>query len=284
MILVIGGTGKVGSEVVKQLAQKKVKARILVRNAQREAEIKKLGFETALGDVTQIGTIEPALKGVEKLFLLTLASPQQSTQEIAIMDAAKKSGVKQVVLVSAMGVSSASPLTLARNHGQSEDYLKKSGLSWTILQPHSFMQNILNQAGAIKSQGAIYGNFKEGKIAMVDVKDIAAVAVAALTEPGHEGKTYVITGGEAVTYAQVADKLSAVAGKKVNYVDVPSAGLVQSMTSMGMPDWLASDMAKFGEIFAAGHGAATTDVVENVAKKKPVTVDQFLKDNAPAFR
>ena len=223
MILVIGGTGKVGSEVVKQLAQKKVKARILVRNAQREAEIKKLGFETALGDVTQIGTIEPALKGVEKLFLLTLASPQQSTQEIAIMDAAKKSGVKQVVLVSAMGVSSASPLTLARNHGQSEDYLKKSGLSWTILQPHSFMQNILNQAGAIKSQGAIYGNFKEGKIAMVDVKDIAAVAVAALTEPGHEGKTYVITGGEAVTYAQVADKLSAVAGKKVNYVDVPSA-------------------------------------------------------------
>ena len=226
MILVIGGTGMVGKEVVKQLAQKKAKARILVRSAQKEAEVKNLGFETAQGDVTQIGTIEAALKGVERLFLLTPASPNQSAQEIAVIDAAKKAGVKQVVLLSAVGVSVDSPITLARNHAKTEEHLKKSGLGWTILQPHSFMQNLLNQAGGIKSQGALYGNFKDGKVAMVDARDIAAVAVAALTEPGHEGQTYVITGGEAVNYAQVAEKLSAVSGKKVNYVDVPSAGLV----------------------------------------------------------
>lgn len=284
MILVIGGTGTVGGAVVKLLADKKAKARVLVRSAQKEAEVKKLGFETAQGDVTKLNTIEPALKGVEKIFLLTPASPQQADQEMAIVDLAKRAGVQHVVLLSTVGVSVDSPLTLARNHARSEEHLKKSGLSWTILQPHSFMQNLLNQAGGVKAQGAIYGNFKDGKVAMVDARDIAAVAVAALTEPGHEGKVYVITGGEAVDYAQVAEKLSAVTGKKVNYVDVPSAGLVQSMTAMGVPNWLAGDLAKLGEVFAAGHGAATTDVVEKVAKKKPNTVDQFLKDYAPAFK
>jgi uncharacterized protein YbjT (DUF2867 family) len=284
MILVIGGTGTVGGAVVKQLADKKAKTRVLVRNSQKEAEVKKLGLETAQGDVTKPDTLGAALKGVERLFLLTPASPQQADQEMAVVDLAKRAGVQHVVLLSAVGVSADSPLALARNHARSEEHLKKSGLAWTILQPHSFMQNLLNQAGGVKTQGALYGNFKDGKVAMVDARDIAAVAVAALTEPGHEGKTYVITGGEAVDYIQVAQKLSAVTGKKVNYVDVPSAGLVQSMTSMGVPDWLAGDLAKLGEVFAAGHGAATTDVVEKVAKKKPNTVDQFLKDYAPAFK
>src|SRR5208282_3919972 len=115
-----------------------------------------------------------ALKGAERLFLLTPASPNQSAQEIAVIDAAKKAGVKHVILLSAVGVSVDSPITLARNHAKTEEYLKKSGLAWTILQPHSFMQNLLNQAGGIKSQGAIYGNFKDGKVAMVDSRDIAA--------------------------------------------------------------------------------------------------------------
>jgi uncharacterized protein YbjT (DUF2867 family) len=283
MILVIGGTGKVGGELVKQLSQAGVKARVLVRNAQKAEAIQKLGLETAVGDVTQIATIEPALKGVEGLFLLTAASLNQASEEIAIIDAAKKAGVKRIVLLSAIGADIQSPITLAQQHAKSEEHLKASGVSYTILRPHSFMQNLLGSAPTIK-QGALYANFKDGKIAMVDTRDIAAVALAALTQSGHEGKTYLITGGEAVSYSQLGEKLSTLTGKSVKYVDIPTSAASKAMTGFGMPEWLANDLAKLGEVFAAGHGSATTDVVEKVAKKKPVTVDEFLKEHVEAFK
>lgn len=284
MILVLGGTGKVGSELVKQIAQAGIKAKVLVRSAQKAESIKKLGLETVEGDVSQIATIEAALKGIESLFLLTTASLNQADTEIAIMDAAKKAGVKKIVLLSAMGAGAQSPSNLGRQHGKSEEHLKALGLAYTILEPHAFMQNILGSASSIK-QGAIYSNFKDGQIAMVDARDIAAVALAALTQPGHEGKTYVVTGGETFSYPQLAEKISALTGKKVSYVDVPSAKVIEAMTVwMKMPEWLANDLAKLGEIFAAGHGAATTNVVETVAKKKPITIDEFLKDNVEAFK
>ncbi len=284
MILVIGGTGTVGSEVVKQLAAKKAKARVLVRNAQKEAEVKKLGLETAQGDITRLDSIEAALNGVDHVFLLTPAGPSQGDQEIAIINRSQKAGVKHLVLLSAIGADADSPITLARQHAKAENHLKKSGLGYTILQPHSFMQNFLMQAGSIKGHGAFYGNFKEGKIAMVDARDIAAVAVECLMEAGHEGKTYLITGGEAITQSQAAEKLSSILGKQVKYVDIPSEEIVKSMTGMGMPDWLASDLSKLGEVCAAGNGAVTTDAVEKVAKKAPHKFDQFAKDYAPAFK
>lgn len=283
MILVIGGTGKVGGELVKQLAQAGVKTRVLVRSAQKAEAIHKLGLETAEGDVTQIATIEAALKGVEGLFLLTTANPNMGDIEIAVMDAAKKASVKKIVLLSAMGVSAQSPMTLGRQHAKAEDHLRNLGLAYTILQPTGFMQNILGSAGSIK-QGAIYSNFKDGQIAMIDARDIAAVALAALTKPGHEGKTYGITGGEAFSYYQLADKISALTGKKVSYVDVPSSEVVKAMTGFGAPEWLAKDLATLGEAFAAGYGAATTDVVEKATGKKPITIDQFLKDHVEAFK
>lgn len=284
MILVIGGTGKVGGELVKQIAQAGIKAKVLVRSAQKAESIHKLGLETAEGDISKIATIEAALQGVDSLFLLTTANLNMADLEIAIMDAAKKAGVKKIVLLSAMGVSVQSPLTLGQQHAKSEEHLKTLGLAFTILQPHAFMQNILNSAASIK-QGAIYSNFKDGQIAMVDARDIAAVALAALTQPGHEGKTYVVTGGETFSYPQLAEKISTLTGKKVNYVDIPSTKVVEAMTGwMKMPEWLANDLAKMGENFAAGHGASTTNVVETVAKKKPITIDEFLKDNLAAFK
>jgi uncharacterized protein YbjT (DUF2867 family) len=284
MILVIGGTGKIGREVVQKLAQAKAKTRVLGRSAQKLDEARSLGLETALGDYLDIPSVEKALAGADHLFLLTVATPSQGSEDIAVMDAAKRSGVKHIVYLSAIGADIHSPLTLGQQHGKAEEHLKSMGLGYTILQPHSFMQNLLGQAGSIKAQGSLYGNFKDGKVAMVDARDIASVAVACLTQPGHEGKTYAITGGEALSYAQVAEKFSTYLVKKVAYVDVPSEGLVKSMTGMGFPEWLAGDLAKLGEVFAAGHGSTVSDVVEKVTHQKPITLDQFIQDNLPAFR
>jgi uncharacterized protein YbjT (DUF2867 family) len=285
MIFIIGGTGKIGQELLKQLAVKNVKAKVLVRSAQKAESVKSLGHEPVEGDFTKPATFENALKGVEKLFLLTTSANQDrwAADEIAIVEAAKKAGVKTIVQLSVSGASLDSPINLAQQHAKVEAFVKSSGLSYTILQPTGFMQNFLGQAGSIK-QGAIYGNYKEGKMPFVDARDIAAVAVAALTESGHEGKTYPITGGEALSYSQVASKLSQVTGKTVNYVDIPAEGVVKGMTGMGFPEWLAKDLSKLGEAVAAGYTGQISDVVEKVTHKKPITLDQFLQDHAAAFK
>jgi uncharacterized protein YbjT (DUF2867 family) len=285
MILVIGGTGKVGNELIKQLSQKGIKAKVLVRSAQKSETVKNLGHEPVEGDYTKAATLDNAFKGVEKLFLLTTSASADSwaTNEIAVIEAAKKAGVKKVVLLSAVGSAPDSPIGIAREHAKTEEHLKKSGLAYTILQPGGFMQNFLNQTATIK-QGALYGNFKEGKMAFIDARDIAAVAVAALTEAGHDGQTYILTGGEPLSYGEVAAKLSHATGKSVKYVDVPTEAAVKGMVGAGMPEWLSKDLAKLGEAVAAGYTGHTTDLVEKVAKKKPIAFDQFLKDNVEAFK
>lgn len=285
MIFIVGGTGKIGRELIQQLSQKGIRAKVLVRNAQKAESVKKLGHEPVEGDYTRPASFEASLKGVESLFLLTTSASADrwAADEIAVIEAAKKAGVKKVVLLSASGSSLDSPLNLGRQHAQAEEHLKKSGLTYTILQPGGFMQNFLNMLPTIK-QGAIYGNYKEGKMAFIDARDIASVAVAALTESGHDGQTYVITGGESLSYAEAASKLSKVTGKTVNYVDVPKEAVIKGMTQAGFPEWLAQDLAKMGDVVASGHAGRTTDVVEKVAKKKPYTLDQFFSDNAAAFK
>jgi len=291
MILIIGGTGKVGSELVKQMAETKSPARVLVRNAEKAKKVEGLGLEVVVGDLTNLISIEDALKGIEKMFLLTPPSPNEADLKNSIIEIAKRTGVDYVVLLSGAGADLNSPISQAQQHAKSEAYLKASGLAFTILRPYFFMQNFFNQAdtikgnfgGGIKSEGAIYGNFKDGKIAMVDTRDIAAVALACLTENGHNGQTYIITGGETITNAEAAEKLSTVLGKKINYVDIPSEHLIKGMTSVGTPEWLARDLSMLGDEFASGKFANTTDVIERVTNKKPITFDQFAKDYAKAF-
>ena len=283
MIMVIGGTGKIGGELVKQIAQAKLKARILVRSGENVEAIQKLGLETALGDVSKIETIKAALQGVESLFLLTAPSLNMADIEIAIMDEAKKAGVKKIVLQSAMGVNFQSAQTFVHEHAESQEYLKKLGVPFTILQPSSFFQNFL-ALKSINKQGAIYGNYKDGKMGFVDAKDIASVALAALTQTGHEGKTYVITGNEALTYGEVASKVSRATGKTVKYINVSTDEAVKGMVDNGTPEWLSMDLGKSGERLAAGDMREITDVVQKVTHQKPITIDQFLTDNVEAFK
>lgn len=282
-ILIIGGTGKVGSALVQQLAQKKIKARVLLRNNNKVNQIENLGMTTAMGDVTNIASIAAAMKGIEKLFLLVSPNPDEAKIKSAIIEEAKKAGIKHIVMLSGAGANNNSAISQAQQHAKAEDYLKASGLDFTILQPYFFMQNFINQAVAIKSQGAIYGNYGEGKLAIVDARDIAAVATACLTENGHNNQTYIITGGEAITNADAAKIVSDIIGKNVNYVDMPSEQLKGSLTNMGYPEWLANDLVMLGENISAGEFSKTTDTVERIAHKNPISFSEFIRDNANVF-
>ena len=181
------------------------------------------------------------------------------------------------------GQVSTRPSEILRQHGETDEALIDSGLPYTILRPNSFYQNMLWSAATIKDHGAFYLPMGNARQSLVDVRDIAAVAVQVLTGTGHEGKTYVITGPESLSYHEVADKLSAVLGRSIRYVDVPPEAAFESMLKAGMPQWNARAVTELYGIFAAGEAAGTTDTIERITGRAPISFDQFARDHAAAF-
>lgn len=282
MIIVTGATGTIGKDVVKELQGLGARFRVMTRDPERAQKL--LGnVEIVKGDLGDRASLVEAFKGGTKLFLLGPVSQTQVADQHNAIEAAKTAGIAHVVRVSAMGADPGSTLSIARWHGETDEELRRSGLKWTILRPHVFMQNFLRNARIIGQQGAIYGSCMDGRVAMVDARDIARVAAHALVDAGHEGRTYILTGGEAITFAQVAETFSHVLGRPVKYVDLPPEQAKPAMVGMGMPAWLAADLLGLASTFAAGQGARITDAVEKVGKAKPRTLEQFVRDHTSAF-
>jgi len=284
VILVTGATGTVGREVVAQLAAAGAPVRALVRDPGKAAALLPAGVDLAPGDLDRPATLAAALQGVEKVFLLSPADPRQVEQQGNVILAARRAGVGHVVKMSALGASTGSPVSLLRWHRQTEKELEKSGVAYTHLRPHFFMQNMLGMAAAIAAQGVVHAPMKDGRVSIVDARDIAAVAVGVLTRAGHEGKTYDVTGPEALSYADMAGKISAAIDKQVTYVNVPFTEARRDLVGAGMPEWLADSLLGLYGLFGAGHGSLVTNVVAEVAKKQPRTFDEFAREHAAAFR
>jgi uncharacterized protein YbjT (DUF2867 family) len=282
-ILVTGATGNVGSEVVKQLAGLSVSVRALVRDRTKAAAIEGRNVEIVEGDLSKPSTLGPAFDGVRKALISSSPDPRQAALQNGVIDAAKRAGVRHVVKISAMGAAPNSPISFGRWHAETERYLEQSGVPFTILRPNFFMQNVLMSAGTIAAEGKFYASMKDGKASFVDVRDIGAAAAQALAGSGHEGKTYQITGPEALSFADIARKLSAVLKRPVTYVDIPREALIQALTSAGLQDWMARGIADLYDWGSQGGFAEVTDVVAKVGKRQPITFDRFASDFAAAF-
>jgi uncharacterized protein YbjT (DUF2867 family) len=285
MILVTGGTGTTGREIIGELQKLGTKnVRALVRDKAKASFIGDAGFELAEGDFDRPETLDAALEGVERALLLTPPSPQTFEQQRSFIEAATRAGVLHVVKFSAFGADAAAPEGFGKWHGQAEDLLKASGLAWTILQPNFFMQNLLGEARRIAAEGRIYQPVGDAKASFIDVRDIASVVARTLTEDGHEGKTYVLTGPEALSYRDVAAKLSEATGSNITYVAITPEQFREGALAAGLPEWLVGALERLNEIFASGHAAEVTDNVRRIADREPITFDRFARDNAQAFK
>ncbi|MBI5487331.1 MAG: SDR family oxidoreductase [Deltaproteobacteria bacterium] len=283
MILVTGATGKVGSELIQSLQEGKAKFRALVHKPEDVARLGKLGVDAVAGDLGKRETLAPAFRGVDHLFLLSPPSPQSAVFAENLLQEAKLAGVEHVVRLSALGASPESACRFLGDHARIEQRIEQLGFGFTHLRPAMFFQNFLwFDAPAIKSQGAIYAPAGDARTGFIDTRDIAAVAAKVLTEPGHLGRTYELTGPEALSWADVAARFSAVLEKKVQYVAVPDGAAYQSMLGMGLPPEMAYNMvALFQTIRKAG--PFVSGCGELVTGKPARTFDAFLRENRKAF-
>jgi uncharacterized protein YbjT (DUF2867 family) len=284
-ILVTGATGNIGRILVKELAAANVTARALVRSREKAEGIEKLGLEAVIGDLDKPETLKPALKGIEKVFLLSAPDPRQVELQGNLIKAAKTEGVRHIIKLSAIGVDRGEDsFTLARLHRETEEEIERSGIDYTHLRPNGFMQNALMFAGTIKSQGAFYAPLGDAKVSYVDARDVAAVAFSTLTKDGHEGKAYEITGPESLAYTDVAHELSTATGREVKYVDVPMEAARQAMLGMGLSEWLADALVELFNFYRDGGAERVTNAVREVTGRAPISLAQFARDYAEAFK
>jgi uncharacterized protein YbjT (DUF2867 family) len=281
MICVTGASGTVGSELIGQLASAGVSFRATYHSQGKTDAARARGIDAVVVDYGRPDTLGPVFEGCETVFLLGPNVLDQTQLELNCVDAAKAAGVRRIVKQSVLGAEG-EDFSLAQVHRPVENAIEASGMAWTFLRPNGFMQNVVTYMGeTIRTEGAFYSASGEAKISHVDVRDVAAVAVKALTEPGHEGKAYTVTGPEASSYGELADALSKVLGRSIRHVGLSPADYRAGLLAEGMPEELADRMLDLERYYREGQASRVTDDVREVTGRDPRRFAQYARDCAP---
>ena len=276
MILVTGATGTIGREVFRRLAAAGERPRAFVRDP-RTARAR-LGdtVDHVVGDLDRPESLETALAGVDRVFLLTRQSSRQPQQERNVIDAAARSDVRRLVKLSVFRADDRSPLQIARQHRDTERAVERSGLAYTHVRPVFLMQNLLGMV----HDGAIRTAAGDGRVAMVDARDVAAVAVAALTSRRHDGQTYTLTGPQSPSFDEVAERLSEQTGTPIRHLPVAPEDVRNALERAGVERWFSEDMATLHRMLAVGYEDLVTDDVRTATGTPPGTLAEFARDFA----
>lgn len=282
-ILVTGATGTFGGEVASQLVSRNIPCRVLIRDASKIANFGD-NVQVVVGDFSDLEALESALAGVQCVFLASFDGPDQAQLQSNVLAVAKRQGARHVVRISTMGVNEFKHLPIMSLHFECEQQLEKSGLAYTHLRPGWVMQNFLPSSWTgPDSDGKIRLPAGDGRVSFVDARDIAAVGVKALTEPGHEGMAYEMTGGEALSHSDVADQLSTASGRSIVYENITPESYGEELATRGWPEGsIKGVLALFAEI-RAGNESAVSNTVEAVLGHNPIRFQQFAADHAPEF-
>jgi uncharacterized protein YbjT (DUF2867 family) len=277
--LVIGGNGRVGREVSTQLLDAGHGVRALVRTEPRVDALHRPGVDIMRGDMSDDQALASAVEGIRALYVAT-DDPEESVEQMRnFVGIARSAGVERIVRLSAMSADPDATSDLSRRHGLRERALEESGLAWTHLRPTWFMQMMLEYApgGRLDLPGGT------GRIGWIDTRDIAAVAVAAMTGEGHEGKSYELTGPAALTYQDLADTMSAATGRDFVYRDVQPDEYRAMMQAEGDEDWYIDLVLQIYDRISNGELSNLADGVEQALGRKATGFEVFCRDHAAAL-
>lgn len=278
MIVVSGATGQTGRHLVAELLRRGAAVRALARDPAAAQAILGPDVELVAADLEQRETLDAALKGAERVYLLAPPHPRLTAMEANLIEAARRAGVRQVVKHSAIDAGPSARSDVARMHFAGERLLAASGLAHTILRGSMFMQNFLMLRPTIVSEGVLAVPMGTGRCAFVDTADVAAVAAAVLTQDGHDARSYLVTGTEALSMDDVVALLSTALGRTIRYRDVPIEAARAGLRAQGISDWQIEQMQRSAEAFAAGEVAEVTDVVVRLTGRPPRSFAQFAHD------
>jgi uncharacterized protein YbjT (DUF2867 family) len=283
MILVTGASGTVGREVLSEVRKGGKPVLAMYRSA-LDARSAPAGVGTVIADFADRTSIEKALRGVDTIFLVCSPIPELVQLESNVVDACLEAGVTHVVLNSALGAGDYAK-SFPGWHRQVEDKLRASRLPWTILRPNSFHQNtVMYFAPSIREQGAFYRSLGNAKLSYLDARDVGAVAAKALMGGSHIGKVYELNGPEALTSAEVAEKIAKHSGRSVKYVDIPMEAQRKAMQEQGLPEWLIAAELDLQQYYLDGRGGDLDDVLEDLLGRPAIRIDAYLSENREAFR
>ncbi len=283
MILVIGGTGTVGSHVLAALTTQGVPTRALIRrqNQQRQHEQAPIKFQ--LGDATDASAVRSALVGVDQVFLALSNGPQQLEAELNVVRESARSGVSHIVKLSAPRVGPDVPVRIARMHFDIEQAIAETDMKATFLRPYAFMQNLLQaHLKTINQSGMFFGITGEQKMNWVDARDIADVAVLALTASDCRRGALVLTGPCVVSYPQIAEMLST-NRQRVTYVNQRDLTMRRGMDRAGLPAWLIEHIIEIQHL-ALTHPESTTTTFQEITGRSPRSLEAFLQEHAEEFQ
>jgi uncharacterized protein YbjT (DUF2867 family) len=283
MILITGANGTLGRAVLAEVAATGKKHRAMYRSP-TEAAKAPAGTDTVIADFGDKASLAPALRGVESVFLVCSPIPDLVQLEGNMIEACQAAGVQRIVLNSSLGAGDYGK-SFPSWHRKVEDKLKATSIPYCILRPNSFLQNIVTYfAPSIRAQGVFYGAMGNARTSYLDVRDIAMVAAKALHSSEHDGKTYELNGPEALTYTEVAERISKHTGAAAQYVDIPEQAQRKAMLEQGMPEWQVTALLDLQQYYTGGQGGTVDAVLEGLQGRPAITINQFLQEFAAEFR
>jgi NAD(P)H dehydrogenase (quinone) len=279
MIVVTGATGQLGRLVIASLLKKTAASNIVaaVRNVEKAKDLAALGVQVRQADYSQPASWDAALKGADKVLLISSSEVGQRTQQHrSVIDAAKRAGIKLLAYTSVLRADT-SVLGLAAEHKETEALLRASGVPFVLLRNGWYTENYAAGIPTALALGAVYGCAGDGRIASATRADYADAAAVVLTSDNQAGKTYELAGDTAFTLGEFAAEVSRQSGKAIGYVNLPEAEYKKALLGAGLPEFLAELLANSdtgvskGALFDDGHqlskliGRPTTALATAVA-------------------
>ena len=280
-ILVAGATGNVGPTLVEHLLRSGHAVRVLARDPQKATRLFGSRVEIVQGDLGDPASLAPAFRDVASAFVTTSPTPMLGEQEIPFIDAARAAKLERLVKLSGFGIEFSTDRIHAA-HARSEQRLRASGLPSVILRPVVYLSNLLFDAAAIKT-GKLPSIFRDGRISLVDPRDVAEVAARALLEPAYAGQTWEFGGPEALSYDDVAATFTRVLGRRVEHVRLEDATFEAAALQSGLPEFVVEAITSTATAAQSGKYEVNDDVVRRVLGRRASSLAAWIARQRDAF-
>jgi uncharacterized protein YbjT (DUF2867 family) len=279
-VLITGGTGKISSFLLHKLATGNgISIRVFSRNEGLASQLPKANVEFLTGCFENSAQVLAAVKDIDTIVLITPANPNAASQAAAVVNAAKEARVRKIIRVSVFKAAVDGPTYIAKLHGQTDNLIQASGMEYTILRPGFFMQNLLFLGcPSIRAENKIYFGTGEGKFGMIDLRDIADCIEQIIVSNSYDKEVLTLTGPESISFYDIADRLSKILQRPIDYIPITPAEVEKSIQAKGLGSWYAAVMRQLCAQYAKNWGLVTTNNVELITSRPARSFDTFAQE------